>query len=166
MLLERTPDQCQDSRITHHLPQKIQDSLVQTSPRLRKLHVHHGWLLYLRRLGFFFSFFICFFWQSLWSQGLFQASGKMRWMITRDSSHFSLWAPWDQPNPFHSLWVYLNVWVVIFCKCAAVSYIMCPPPDERASLQFKYDLQWHCSGFWCFSLTVCLRCNVRESRHY
>ena len=31
-LVERTPNQCQNSRITHHLRQKIQDSLAQTSP--------------------------------------------------------------------------------------------------------------------------------------
>ena len=31
--VERPPDQCQDSRTTRHLPQKTQDSFVQTSPR-------------------------------------------------------------------------------------------------------------------------------------
>ena len=34
--VESTPDQCQDSWITFHLPQKTQDSFVQTSPRPRK----------------------------------------------------------------------------------------------------------------------------------
>ena len=32
-VVEQSPDQCQDSRVTRHLSQKTQDSLVQTSPR-------------------------------------------------------------------------------------------------------------------------------------
>ena len=32
-VVERTPDQCQESRVTHHLPQKTQDSLGQTLPQ-------------------------------------------------------------------------------------------------------------------------------------
>ena len=33
--VDQTPDQCQDNRVTRHLPQKTHDSFVQTSPRPR-----------------------------------------------------------------------------------------------------------------------------------
>ena len=151
----------QNTRITRHLPQKTHLFRLHLDSN-NSMHVTVVYL-YLRCLVFFLKFFFHLF---QWSQGMFQASGKMRWMLTRDSSHLSLWALWDQPN-FESVsrmcgWLFFAS--VLPCP------ILCAPPMNLRHCKSSLSVLWCYGGpkahFDVFPLTVCLRCNMRESRHH
>ena len=71
-VVEQTPDQCQDSRITYHLLKKTQDSFVQTSPRPR-LHDSLPWQLRMNLiiwvvLGWSSMSSVLPFWALYWNQ--------------------------------------------------------------------------------------------------